>query len=59
MVTRKGSRSASAEHQLKELGIKLPVPPEPFGIYAEAVRTGNLPFLTGGLVRLDHAAASS
>ena len=34
---------------MKELGIKLPVPPEPFGIYAEAVRTGNLLFLTGML----------
>jgi enamine deaminase RidA (YjgF/YER057c/UK114 family) len=34
---------------LKELGIQLPVPPEPFGIYAEAVRTGNLLFLTGML----------
>ena len=49
MVTRKGSRSPSAEQRLKELGIKLPVPPEPFGIYAEAVRTGNLLFLTGML----------
>ena len=49
MVSRKDSRSASAEQRLKELGIKLPVPPEPFGIYAEAVRTGNLLFLTGML----------
>jgi enamine deaminase RidA (YjgF/YER057c/UK114 family) len=49
MVTRKGSRSPSAEQRLKELEIKLPVPPEPFGIYAEAVRTGNLLFLTGML----------
>jgi enamine deaminase RidA (YjgF/YER057c/UK114 family) len=49
MVSRKDSQSASAEQQLKELGIKLPVPPEPFGIYAEAVRTGNLLFLTGML----------
>jgi len=49
MVTRKGSRLPSAEQRLKELGIKLPVPPEPFGIYAEAVQTGNLLFLTGML----------
>jgi enamine deaminase RidA (YjgF/YER057c/UK114 family) len=49
MVTGKGSLSPSAEQRLKELGIKLPVPPEPFGIYAEAVRTGNLLFLTGML----------
>jgi enamine deaminase RidA (YjgF/YER057c/UK114 family) len=49
MVIRKGSRLAGAEQRLKELGIKLPIPPEPFGIYAEAVRTGNLLFLTGML----------
>jgi len=34
---------------LQELGIQLPTPPEPFGIYAEAVQTGNLLFLTGML----------
>jgi len=34
---------------LKELGIKLPTPPEPFGTYVEAVQTGNLLFLTGML----------
>jgi enamine deaminase RidA (YjgF/YER057c/UK114 family) len=44
-----GSRLATAEQRLRQLGIKLPVPPEPFGIYAEAVRTGNLLFLTGML----------
>ena len=49
MVTREGSRPASAEQRLKELGIELPTPPEPFGIYAEAVPTGNLLFLTGML----------
>jgi enamine deaminase RidA (YjgF/YER057c/UK114 family) len=49
MVAREGSRPASAEQQLKELGIKLPAPPEPFGIYVEAVQTGNLLFLTGML----------
>jgi enamine deaminase RidA (YjgF/YER057c/UK114 family) len=32
---------------LKELGIELPAPPEPFGTYTEAVQTGNLLFLTG------------
>src|SRR6266446_1382085 len=41
------SRPATAEQRLRQLGIKLPTPPEPFGIYAEAVRTGNLLFLTG------------
>ena len=49
MVTREGSRPASAEQRLKELGIQLPAPPKPFGIYAEAVQAGNLLFLTGML----------
>ena len=44
-----GSWPASAEQRLKELGIGLPTPPEPFGTYAEAVQTGNLLFLTGML----------
>ena len=41
--------SASAEQRLEEMGITLPMPPEPFGIYVEAVHTGNLLFLTGML----------
>ena len=49
METHEGSRPASAEQRLKELGIKLPAPPEPFGTYVEAVQTGNLLFLTGML----------
>jgi enamine deaminase RidA (YjgF/YER057c/UK114 family) len=49
MVTREVSRPASAEQRLKELGIELPAPPEPFGTYVEAVQTGNLLFLTGML----------
>ena len=40
---------ATAEQKLKELGVELPAPPEPFGVYAEAVQTGNLLFLTGML----------
>jgi enamine deaminase RidA (YjgF/YER057c/UK114 family) len=44
-----GSLLATAEQRLRQLGIKLPTPPEPFGIYAEAVQTGNLLFLTGML----------
>jgi enamine deaminase RidA (YjgF/YER057c/UK114 family) len=44
-----GSRLATAEQRLRQLGIKLPAPPEPFGTYAEAVQTGNLLFLTGML----------
>jgi hypothetical protein len=42
-----GSLLATAEQRLRQLGIKLPAPPEPFGIYAEAVQTGDLLFLTG------------
>ena len=49
MVTQKHSHSASAEQQLKELGIELPPAPQPFGTYAEAVQTGNLRFLSGML----------
>src|SRR5580700_7792007 len=56
LVTREGSRPASAEQRLQELGIKLPAPPEPFGVYAEAVQTGNLLFLTGMLPTEGRAA---
>ena len=56
MVTGEGSRPASAEQRLKELGIKLPAPPEPFGTYVEAVQTGNLLFLSGMLPTEGHAA---
>jgi enamine deaminase RidA (YjgF/YER057c/UK114 family) len=34
---------------LKQSGIRLPEPPQPFGIYAEAVRAGSLLFLSGML----------
>jgi enamine deaminase RidA (YjgF/YER057c/UK114 family) len=44
-----GSHLATAEQRLRQLGINLPAPPEPFGIYAEAVQAGNLLFLTGML----------
>jgi len=56
MVTGESSRPASAEQRLKELGLELPVPPEPFGIYAEAVQAGNLLFLTGMLPTEGRAA---
>lgn len=49
MVIREHSNPTGAEQRLKELGLKLPAPPEPFGTYAEAVQTGNLLFLTGML----------
>jgi len=47
---------AGAERRLKELGIVLPAPPQPFGTYAEAVQTGNLLFLTGMLPTEGRAA---
>jgi enamine deaminase RidA (YjgF/YER057c/UK114 family) len=49
-------RPATAEQRLAQLGIKLPTPPEPFGIYAEAVQTGNLLFLTGMLPTIGREA---
>ena len=48
-VSGEDSRPVGAEQRLKDLGIKLPAPPEPFGTYVEAVQTGNLLFLTGML----------
>jgi enamine deaminase RidA (YjgF/YER057c/UK114 family) len=47
MASGEGFSPLGAEQRMKELGIELPVPPEPFGVYAEAVQTGNLLFLTG------------
>jgi enamine deaminase RidA (YjgF/YER057c/UK114 family) len=48
--------AATAELRLKELGIDLPAPPEPFGTYVEAVQTGDLLFLTGMLPTEGRAA---
>ncbi len=56
MVTGEGSRPVSAEQRLKELGITLPVPPEPFGTYMEAVQSGNLLFLSGMLPTVGRGA---
>src|SRR3954471_18793384 len=56
MVTPEGSLPVGTEPRLKELGIKLPPPPEPFGTYVEAVQTGNLLFLSGMLPTEGHAA---
>src|SRR5437899_7718250 len=53
------SRPATAEQRLRQLGIKLPTPPEPFGIYAEVVQTGNLLFLTGMLHTVGREAQST
>jgi enamine deaminase RidA (YjgF/YER057c/UK114 family) len=49
MPNKQASRTATAGQRLKELGIQLPLPPQPFGAYAEAVRAGHLLFLTGML----------
>ena len=49
MVAPEVSGALSAEQRLTDLGIELPPPPRPFGIYVEAVQTGNLLFLTGML----------
>ena len=43
------SNPTGAEKRLRELALELPIPPQPFGTYAEAVQTGNLLFLTGML----------
>src|SRR3984885_15324799 len=56
IAPRKVSRQAGTEKKLKEFGIVLPAPPEPFGTYAEAVLTGNLLFLTGMLPTEAHNA---
>ena len=50
------SHVATAEQRLGKLGIKLPTPPEPFGIYAEAVQSGKLLFLSGMLPTVGHEA---
>jgi len=39
----------SAEAKLVEMGLSLPAVPEPVANYVNAVRTGNLLFLSGGL----------
>jgi enamine deaminase RidA (YjgF/YER057c/UK114 family) len=49
-------KTPSTEQRLKDLGIQLPSPPQPFGTYAEAVRTGNLLFVSGMLPTEGYAA---
>src|SRR5882724_356149 len=56
MTTPKDSGPKTAEQRLRELGIKLPAPPQPFGTYVEAVQTGNLLFLSGMLPTEGHEA---
>ena len=56
VVTFESPRPASAEQRLKKVDINLPVPPQPFGTYVEAVRTGKLLFLSGMLPTEGHEA---
>lgn len=56
-TTLPSSDGNSAELRLKRIGLELPTPPDPFGIYAEAVQTGNLLFLTGMLPTKDGSAS--
>jgi enamine deaminase RidA (YjgF/YER057c/UK114 family) len=48
-MSEKTEKTERAEQRLRDLGIELPAPPEPFGAYVEAVQTGNLLFLSGML----------
>jgi enamine deaminase RidA (YjgF/YER057c/UK114 family) len=56
LIMRGESGPAGAEQRLKELGVQLPAPPEPFGTYVEAVQSGNLLFLSGMLPTEGHGA---
>ena len=51
-----GTPTPSAEQRLRDHGIQLPSPSQPVGTYAEAVRTGNLLFLSGMLPTEGHTA---
>jgi enamine deaminase RidA (YjgF/YER057c/UK114 family) len=48
------STQTSPERRLSELNIALPPPPNPFGAYVEAVKIGNLLFLSGMLPVVGH-----
>jgi len=49
-------RPSSAEDRLRDLQIDLPSPPQPLGIYAMAVQSGRLLFLTGMLPTVQNTA---
>jgi hypothetical protein len=51
-----GSSHATPEQRLRELALFLPLPPEPFGTYREAVQVGSLLFLSGTLPTEGRAA---
>jgi hypothetical protein len=48
------SAEASTEQRLSGLDLALPSPPTPFGAYVEAVKIGNLLFLSGMLPVVGH-----
>ena len=48
------SQSVGPEQRLRDLGIELPTPPQPFGTYVESVQSGRLLFLSGMLPVVDH-----
>jgi enamine deaminase RidA (YjgF/YER057c/UK114 family) len=49
MVSPNSPQPARAEQRLHDLSIVLPNPPHPLGAYVEAVRSGNVLFLSGTL----------
>jgi hypothetical protein len=49
MSTIAKTHQSTAEQNLKKIGVELPAPPEPFGVYVEAAQSGNLLFLTSML----------
>jgi enamine deaminase RidA (YjgF/YER057c/UK114 family) len=53
MVSAGNTPAAGAERRLHDNGITLPPPPTPFGAYVEAVKIGNLLFLSGMLPVVD------
>ena len=54
MVSTKDSPPGGADGRLRDLGIRLPAAPTPFGTYVETVQTGNLLFFSGMLPVVDH-----
>jgi enamine deaminase RidA (YjgF/YER057c/UK114 family) len=57
MVNQNPESLRNPEGRLKDLGIRLPIAPTPFGSYVEAVQVGNLLFLSGMLPVVDHKPA--
>ena len=50
------TNATTAEDRLRDLGIRLPDAPTPFGAYVPAVQTGKLLFLSGMLATSGHTA---